>query len=171
MISIREIEEKEPLPVESRCRMTTDQIYRMAFTSGTIGNPKCASHSFNTSLVAAQQLNDDMEMSGNGVQLIYLPVGFNWGYLCLLQTVLAGRRAVMTERFSSKPSLAMIQLEQVTYIATAPASIVAMLNVNNLGSYDTSSLRTVVTGPASAPLETHRQGVSACGPQRGRWCR
>jgi acyl-coenzyme A synthetase/AMP-(fatty) acid ligase len=155
MISIREIEEKEPLPAESRCRMTTDQLYRMPFTSGTIGNPKCASHSSNTGLVAAQQLNDDMEMPGNDVQLIYLLVGLNWGYLCLLQTVLAGCRRDDGTIFV-ETSLAMIQREQVTYIATAPASIVAMLNVDNLRSYDTSSLRALVTGAASAPLETIR---------------
>ena len=30
--------------------MSPDEIFRMAFTSGTTGNPKCVLHSFNTTL-------------------------------------------------------------------------------------------------------------------------
>jgi acyl-CoA synthetase (AMP-forming)/AMP-acid ligase II len=45
----------------------------------------------------------------------------------------------------------------VTYIATAPASIVAMLNDPDLGKFDVSSLRLVLTGGASAALETIRE--------------
>jgi non-ribosomal peptide synthetase component E (peptide arylation enzyme) len=143
-----------PLPVTERVRIPVDEVYRMAFTSGTTGNPKCAIHSFNTSLVAAQQLNHDMAVTDADVQLIYLPVGLNWGYLCLLQILLAGCRAVLMERFSARPSLEAIQREKITYVATAPASIVAMLNVEDLASFDTSSLRVVVTGGAAAAIET-----------------
>ena len=62
------------------------------------------------------------------MQLVYLPVCLNWGYLCLLQAIVSGSRAVLLERFSAKAALELIQRERVTYIATAPASIVAMLN-------------------------------------------
>jgi non-ribosomal peptide synthetase component E (peptide arylation enzyme) len=150
------IQEASPLPAAERVRIPVDAVYRMAFTSGTTGNPKCAIHSFNTSLVAAQQLNNDMAVTEADVQLVYLPVGLNWGYLCLIQVLLAGCRAVLMERFSARPSLEAIQREQITYIATAPASIVAMLNVENLASYDMSSLRVVVTGGAAAAIETIR---------------
>jgi non-ribosomal peptide synthetase component E (peptide arylation enzyme) len=148
------ISEASPMPVAERIGIPVDDVYRMAFTSGTTGNPKCAIHSFNTSLIAAQQLNDDMKVTESDVQLIYLPVGLNWGYLCLLQTLLAGCRAVLMERFSARPTLEAIQREKVTYIATAPASIVAMLNVEDLASFDTSSLRVMVTGGAAAAIET-----------------
>lgn len=148
------LRESEPLAKDARASMTTDQVFRMAFTSGTTGNPKCVTHSFNTTLVAAQQLNDDMRIGEADVQLIYLPVGLNWGYLCLLQTILGGGRAVIMERFSARPALEAIEREGVTYIATAPASIVAMLNVEDLGRFDTSSLRVVVTGGAAAAMET-----------------
>jgi non-ribosomal peptide synthetase component E (peptide arylation enzyme) len=62
----------------------------------------------------------------------------------------------MLERFSAKAALELIQREVVTYIATAPASIVAMLNEPGLGNYDVSSLRVVITGGASAAIETIR---------------
>ena len=95
-------------------------------------------------------------MTEADVQLVYLPVCLNWGYLCLLQAIVSGSRAVLLERFSAKAALELIQRERVTYIATAPASIVAMLNEPGLASYDVSSLRVVITGGASAAIETIR---------------
>jgi len=145
-----------PLEPGQRVAASTEAVFRMAFTSGTTGNPKCVLHSFNTTLYAVDLLNRDMLVTDADVLLVYLPVGLNWGYICLLQTVLAGARAVLMERFSARPVLETIQRERVTYIATAPASIVALLNVADLATFDTSSLRVVITGGASAAIETIR---------------
>jgi non-ribosomal peptide synthetase component E (peptide arylation enzyme) len=145
-----------PLPAAERAAMSPDEIFRMAFTSGTTGDPKCVLHSFNTTLPAVYRINADMEVSEADVQLIYLPVCLNWGYLCVLQAIVAGGRAVLMERFSARGALELIERERVTYIATAPASIVAMLNDPELERFDTSSLRVVITGGASAAIETIR---------------
>ena len=152
----RGIAENSALPAHQRVRMSADQIFRMAFTSGTTGNPKCVLHSFNTTLPAVRQINRDMLVTEKDVQLVYLPVCLNWGYLCLLQAILSGSKAVLLERFSAKAALELIEREGVTYIATAPASIVAMLNEPELASYDVSALRVVITGGASAAIETIR---------------
>jgi non-ribosomal peptide synthetase component E (peptide arylation enzyme) len=63
---------------------------------------------------------------------------------------------VLLERFSAKAALDLIECERVTYIATAPASIVAILNEPDLANRDVSSLRVVITGGASAAIETIR---------------
>jgi non-ribosomal peptide synthetase component E (peptide arylation enzyme) len=152
----RGIAETSPLGESERVSMSADEIFRMAFTSGTTGNPKCVLHSFNTTLPAVRQINADMAVTDQDVQLVYLPVCLNWGYLCLLQAVLSGSRAVLLERFSAKAALDLIQRERVTYIATAPASIVAMLNDPDLANFDVASLRVVITGGASAAIETIR---------------
>lgn len=145
-----------PLPAAERVTTSAGEVFRMAFTSGTTGNPKCVLHSFNTTLPAVRQINTDMAVTEHDVQLVYLPVCLNWGYLCLLQAVLTGSRAVLLERFSAKTALELIVSECVTYIATAPASIVAMLNEPELARHDVSSLRVVITGGASAAIETIR---------------
>src|SRR5215475_12091718 len=152
----RGIAETPPLAAAQRVRMRADEIFRMAFTSGTTGNPKCVLHSFNTTLPAVRQINRDMLVTEKDVQLVYLPVCLNWGYLCLLQAILSGSKAVLLERFSAKAALELIEREGVTYIATAPASIVAILNEPELSSHDVSSLRVVITGGASAAIETIR---------------
>ncbi len=145
-----------PLPERERVRMDANEVYRMAFTSGTTGSPKCALHSFNTTLPALRFLNRDMKASETDVFLIYLPVGLNWGYLVLLQALMLGAKAVLLDRFSGHRALELIEQERVSFIPTAPASIIAMLNEPNLENFDSSSLRVVVTGGASCPVTTLR---------------
>ena len=150
------LSETQPIAAEHRVRMDPDEIFRMAFTSGTTGDPKCVLHSFNSTLYASWLLNQDMKVTPDDVMLIWLPVGLNWGYLSLLQTIMAGCRGVLLERFSARGALELIARERVTYIATAPASIVAILNDPELATFDVSSLRVVITGGASAAIETIR---------------
>jgi len=134
-----------------------NDVMRTAFTSGTTGNPKGVIHSHNTTLSTCRNLNRDMDVTERDVFLIYLPLGLNWGYLTLVQTVLAGARAVLLDQFSGRAALELIDRERVTFIPTAPASIISMLNEPDLGRFDLSSLRVVITGGASCPIETIRE--------------
>ncbi len=145
-----------PLAAEHRVRMDPNEVFRMAFTSGTTGDPKCVLHSFNTTLYALLILNRDMAVSERDVLLTYLPVGLNWGYITLMQTIMAGARAVLMERFSATAALETIERERVSYIPTSPAAIVSMLAEPALGRFDIRSLRVVITGGASAAIETIR---------------
>ncbi|HKN08945.1 MAG TPA: AMP-binding protein [Pseudomonadota bacterium] len=136
--------------------MDADAVMRMAFTSGTTGNPKGVMHSHNTTLAAARILNGDLGLASEDVMLIWLPLGLNWGYLTLVQSVLAGARAVLLDRFRPAAALDLIERERVTYIPTAPASLTSILQEPDLANRDLSSLRIVVSGGASAPVETIR---------------
>ena len=144
------------LSESERVAMSADEVFRMAFTSGTTGNPKCVLHSSNTTLPACRVLTRDMQASETDVFLIYLPVGLNWGYLLLVQALLLGSRVVLLDRFSGRAALELIAREKVTFVASAPASLIAMLNEPNLERFDYSSLRVVITGGASCAVETLR---------------
>ncbi len=137
--------------------VTANSVMRMAFTSGTTGNPKGVIHSHNTTLSTCRTLNADMGVGEREALLIYLPLGLNWGYLTLVQTLIAGAKGVLLDQFSAPAALELIERERVTFIPTAPASIISMLNEPNLHRYDLSSLRVVITGGASCPLETIRE--------------
>jgi acyl-CoA synthetase (AMP-forming)/AMP-acid ligase II len=126
----------------------------MCFTSGTTGNPKGVLHCFNTTLCTCEIFNRELAVSDKDVMLDYLPVGLNWGSMTLVQAAMAGARVVLMERFSVDTALELIERERVTYIPTAPASIIAMLNSPQLAQRDLSSLRIVITGGASAAVET-----------------
>ncbi len=151
------LEKTPPLPAEERVRMDANAVYRMAFTSGTTGNPKCVLHSFNTTLPGPRFLTRDMAATEDDVFLIYLPIGLNWGYLVLIQAIMLGAKAVLMDRFSGRAALEAIEREKVTFIPTAPASIIAMLNDPELERFDVSSLRVVITGGAACPHETLKE--------------
>jgi len=136
--------------------MDADAVMRMAFTSGTTGNPKGVMHSHNTTLAAARILNGDLGLAADDVMMIWLPLGLNWGYLTLVQSVLAGANAVLLDRFRPAAALDLIERERVAYIPTAPASLTSILQEPDLARRDLSSLRIVVSGGASAPVETIR---------------
>jgi acyl-CoA synthetase (AMP-forming)/AMP-acid ligase II len=144
------------LPVSERIAMDANEAFRMAFTSGTTGNPKCVLHSFNTTLPACRALTRDMDVTAADVFLIYLPVGLNWGYLLLVQALILGARVVLLDRFSGRAALDLIERERATFVCSAPASIIAMLNEPGLERRNLSSLRVVITGGASCPVETLR---------------
>jgi non-ribosomal peptide synthetase component E (peptide arylation enzyme) len=140
----------------SPVNMDADAVMRMAFTSGTTGNPKGVMHNHNTTLAAARILNGDVGLNSDDVMMIWLPLGLNWGYLTLVQAILAGAKAVLLDRFSPGAALDRIERERVTYIPTAPASLTAILQEPDLAKRDLSSLRLVISGGASAPVETIR---------------
>jgi non-ribosomal peptide synthetase component E (peptide arylation enzyme) len=146
-----------PIAEADKLRMDPNEVCRMCFTSGTTGNPKCALHSFNTTLYAVDLLNHDMQVTERDVLLVYLPLGLNWGYITMLQSLLVGATLVLMERFNPRAALELIERERVTYIPTAPAGLVALLNVADSDSFDASSLRVVITGGASAAVETIRE--------------
>ena len=151
-----ELAKAAPLPAAERVRMSADEVCRMAFTSGTTGDPKSVLHSFNTTLPACRHLTRDMAATEQDVFLIWLPIGLNWGYLVLAQALLLGARAVLLDRFGAEAALELIERERASFIPTAPASIIAILNSPRLAATDVSSLRVVITGGASCPVETLR---------------
>jgi non-ribosomal peptide synthetase component E (peptide arylation enzyme) len=148
------VHETPEIDLANRVRMSPLDVMRMCFTSGTTGNPKGVLHCFNTTLCTCETFNRELAVTDKEVMLDYLPVGLNWGYMTLVQAVMAGARVVLMERFSAEAALELIERERVTYIPTAPASIVAMLNSPELARRDLSSLRIVITGGASAAVET-----------------
>jgi acyl-CoA synthetase (AMP-forming)/AMP-acid ligase II len=134
--------------------MSPLEVMRMCFTSGTTGNPKGVLHCFNTTLWAAELFNRELGVSEDDVMLGFLPVGLNWGYLNLVQSVMAGSRIVMIERFNAAAVLKLIDAEGITYVPTPPAAIVALLNAPEIASHGMATLRTMITGGASAAVET-----------------
>jgi acyl-CoA synthetase (AMP-forming)/AMP-acid ligase II len=150
------VHETPEIAETDRVRMSPLDVMRMCFTSGTTGNPKGVLHCFNTTLNTCGIFNRELAVTEREVMLDYLPVGLNWGYMTLVQAAMAGARVVLMERFSAEGALELIEKERVTYIPTAPASIVAMLNSPSLATRDLSSLRLVITGGASAAVETIR---------------
>ena len=149
----RVMDETPEIADNDRVRMDPFEIMRMCFTSGTTGNPKGVLHCTNTTLCTSELINKELKVTERDVLLDYLPVGLNWGYITLVQTVIAGAKVVLMERFTARVRSRSSSARRYLF-PTAPASIVAMLNSPDLKKRDLSSLRVVITGGASAAVET-----------------
>src|SRR5262249_56030611 len=123
---------------------------------GSEGNAKGGMHSHNPTLAAARILNGDIGLAADDVMMIWLPLGLNWGYLTLVQAILAGAKAVLLDRFRPAAALDLIERERVTYIPTSPASLTSILQEPDLPRRDLKSSHIVVNARASAPVETIR---------------
>jgi non-ribosomal peptide synthetase component E (peptide arylation enzyme) len=134
-------------------RPHANDLSRTAFTSGTTGDPKAVLHLHNTTNCAARFVNEGHRIDSDSVLLAFLPVGLNWGLLNVLQALFAGCTIVLQEVFDAKQALALIERKQVTHFCCAPAHLVSLLNVPDLGRYDLSSLQVMTTGGASCPIE------------------
>jgi acyl-CoA synthetase (AMP-forming)/AMP-acid ligase II len=137
-------------------RPHANALCRTAFTSGTTGDPKAVLHLHNTTNCAARFVNETHRIGPDSVLLVFLPVGLNWGLLNVLQGVFAGCRVVLQEVFDAAEALRLIEAERVTHFCCAPAHLVSMLNLPDLGGYDLSSLQMITTGGASCPIEVIR---------------
>ena len=137
-------------------RPRADDLSRVAFTSGTTGDPKAVLHLHNTTNSAVIFANRGHGITRDSVILVFLPAGMNWGLLNVLQALETGCTLVMQDVFDAVAAMRLIEQHGVTYFCCAPAHLIAMLHSPELGRFDLSSLRTVVTGGASCPIEVIR---------------
>ncbi len=136
-----------------RRRPRANNLSRIAFTSGTTGDPKAVLHLHNTTNCAARFVNETHRIGPDSVLLAFLPVGANWGLLNVLQGIFAGCPVVLQAVFDAETALGLIERERVTHFCCAPAYLVALLGVPDLEHFDLSSLQMITTGGAPCPIE------------------
>jgi acyl-CoA synthetase (AMP-forming)/AMP-acid ligase II len=134
-----------------------NDLARVAFTSGTTGDPKAVLNLHNTTNCAIRFINRDHRLGPKDVILLMLPVGLNWGLFNMLQAVMSGASLIMLEQFSPATVLELIEKHRISYLCCAPAHVVSLLASPDLAKRNVSSLRVAVTGGASCPIEVVRE--------------
>ncbi|MGH7716875.1 MAG: class I adenylate-forming enzyme family protein, partial [Vulcanimicrobiaceae bacterium] len=134
-----------------------NDLCRVAFTSGTTGDPKAVQHTYNTTISACYICNRNQLLDADGATLIFLPVGLNWGLMLIVQSILAGAKAVLMDRFDAGTMMELIEREKITHLGSAPAGVIAILDHPDLKKYDLTSLRAYVVDGASSPIEVIRR--------------
>ncbi|GAB3568529.1 cyclohexanecarboxylate-CoA ligase [Amycolatopsis endophytica] len=128
-----------------------NDVMRIAFTSGTTGEPKAVMHTANTTLFTIQREIDERGVDGDSTILVLLPVGLNAGFFAIVETAIAGARAVLMEKFHPTATLDLVERYAVTTFLAAPTALIAILAEESLGDRDLSSLTVVQTGGSSTP--------------------
>jgi long-chain acyl-CoA synthetase len=126
------------------------------YTSGTTGSPKGAELT-HVNLLTNARVNVEtlIKITADDRLLGALPLFHSFGQTCTMNAgVLAGATISLIPRFDPVKALEILQRDEITVFMGVPTMYNAFLAVPNHKDYDTSNLRTCISGGASLPVET-----------------
>lgn len=130
---------------------STDDIMRIAFTSGTTSEPKAVVHTHNSSLGTKRQNIIDEHVDEESVVLVFMPVGLNWGLGETIRAAMARCRVIYMDHFDAERAIDLIEAERVTHLSAAPAALVSLMDASNFHRMRIDSLKLVMVGGAPCP--------------------
>jgi long-chain acyl-CoA synthetase len=142
-----------------------DDTAVILYTSGTTGKPKGAelTHA-NLARNADVSSRTTCEIAGGDVVLGSLPLFHSFGQTVAMNASLSvGACLTLVPKFDPGEALATIQRDGVTHFYGVPTMFGALLHHPEREQFDSSSLRTCITGGASMPVEVLRGFEDAFG--------
>jgi long-chain acyl-CoA synthetase len=95
-----------------------------------------------------------VQVSPDDVGLVILPLFHSFGQTCVMNVgLLAGATLTMMPQFDTKKTFEIIQRDKVTFLAAVPTMFFWMLDYEDAGSYDLSTVRVAVSGGSALPVE------------------
>ncbi len=128
------------------------------YTSGTTGKPKGAELThLNLHRNADACARTMCEIASGDVVLGSLPLFHSFGQTVSMNaSLMAGATLTLVPKFDPAVALETMQRDQVTHFYGVPTMYGALLHHPGREEYDTSALRTCITGGASMPVEVLR---------------
>ncbi len=125
------------------------------YTSGTTGKPKGATRSWkDTGIISVTDMMAQVGMRNDDRHIVVCPL-YHSGALAFAKMMTSlGATVVLADHFEAESVLQIIEKERITCAFMVPTMLVRInaLNEDTKSSYDTSSLRWVMSG--AAPLST-----------------
>ena len=134
---------------------TGDDLGLVMFTSGTTGLPKGVMIRSAPIIGGFSQYADRLGMRSGDRMLVINPFFHAFGFCgSITPCIVKGATILPHPVFDPETVLERIESERVTVLPGPPAVFQSMINFAGLDRYDTSSLRSAVTGAAAIPVET-----------------
>ena len=148
-----------PEAVDARhATIGADDISDIMFTSGTTGQPKGAMFSHGQMFRAVCTIADLTGFDDTDRFLIIPPFFHSFGYRYgFIFTLVAGATAVLQDVLDARRLMQTIQDEGITFLPGPPTLFYSILNDEQRGAFDLSSLRTTLVGAASVPEQLPHQ--------------
>jgi long-chain acyl-CoA synthetase len=131
-----------------------DDVGVILYTSGTTGDPKGSVLTHGNLQKSTEVATSLVDMSEDDVVLGALPLFHVFGQACGLNaSVKLGACLSMIAKFNDEKTLEVIQRDGVTIFQGVPTMYSAVLGLEDLDSYDTSSIRVAISGGQAMPVE------------------
>jgi len=133
--------------------VSAEDTLQILYTSGTTGLPKGAVITNQTELVTLDKSIKFQPAEEYAAILNPFPLFHYGGITVSLMALHTGNKLVMHPRFHPIEMLGLIEQEQVTMMAGAPAMVKIMMDVIDIAPRDLSSLKVVGMGGSPVPTE------------------
>jgi 2,3-dihydroxybenzoate-AMP ligase/mycobactin salicyl-AMP ligase len=153
--NLKLLEQRRPDPME---------VATITPTGGTTGLPKAVPRIHNDFIANVEYHSKAWEITSADTVLTSAPVSHGQGMLCGLGASFFNYATyVLTDSTKAEDICTVIERERVTAFPTVPAVLRRIVNLENLGKYDLSSLKKVYSGGAPSGPEL----VKAVGEKLG----
>lgn len=127
------------------------------YTAGTTGRPKGVLLSHRNCIWAAVNVVKDVDMKPEYRVLLVFPLYHAAAFMIVVSNLFLGCTNVTMKTFEPKRVMELIAEEKINRMTFPPTVWNFILQVPDLGRYDTSTVRSLSSGAEAMPLETKRQ--------------
>ena len=132
-------------------------LIALPYSSGTTGLPKGVMLTHRNLVSNYHQCVANHQITDRDSGLLFLPLYHIYGALIMGALILAGATQVLMKRFTvPEGALRLVQEHKLTLFYGVPPALLAIAHHENLGDYDLSSLRYIMSGAAPLPPEVRR---------------
>ncbi len=125
----------------------------LIYTSGTTGNPKGVMCSHRDVVSAARSIIQYLENRPDDILLNALPLSFGYGLYQVLMSAMFGGTVILESSFLyPQLMLKRVAQEKVTGLPLVPSMAAMMLRIENIATYDFSTLRYMTSASAALPV-------------------
>lgn len=135
------------------------EVALQVYTGGSTGRPSGAMLSHRNLLSAAASAALELRLSRNDIFLSCTPLAFIAGSGRLLRFLYAGATILLLHDFDPDEVLRTIERRKATHVLFTPDMMARILSLPSANRYNLSTLRTVVYGGGSIPLDLLRRAI------------
>lgn len=132
-------------------------LVALPYSSGTTGLPKGVMLTHRNLVCNNVQCTSAGRMVADDVMLLFLPFYHIYGTMLMGASLACGATLCIMERFEPLTALALTQRHRVTLFYAVPPVLLALTQLPQLGEYDLSSIRYIMSGAAPLPPEIARR--------------